>query len=87
MSHEAVSLDRLAFQATRHCLTGCAIGEILGLVIATQLGWHDAASIAPAIVLAFGFGYALTLRPLLASGMTSIGPAGSPSPPTPSRSR
>ena len=67
--HE-VSLDRLAFQATRHCLTGCAIGEILGLVIATQLGWHDVASIALAIFLAFGFGYALTLRPLLASGMS-----------------
>jgi len=58
-AHREVSLDRLAFQATRHCLTGCAIGEILGLVIATQLGWHDVASIALAIVLAFGFGYAL----------------------------
>jgi len=40
-------------------------------VIATQLGWHDVASIALAIVLAFGFGYALTLRPLLASGMSA----------------
>ena len=63
------SLDRLAFSATVHCLTGCAIGEVLGLVIATQLGWHDAAAIALAIVLAFVFGYALTLRPLLGSGM------------------
>ena len=63
------SLDRLAFSATVHCLTGCAIGEVLGLVIATQLGWHDAAAIALAIVLAFGFGYALTLRPLLGSGV------------------
>jgi len=70
MHHDAVSLNRLAFQATRHCLTGCAIGEILGLVIATQLGWHDAASIGIAVVLAFAFGYALTLRPLLASGMS-----------------
>jgi len=70
-AHREVSLDRLAFQATRHCLTGCAIGEILGLVIATQLGWHDVASIVLAIVLAFGFGYALTLRPLLASGMSA----------------
>ena len=65
----AMSLNRLAFQATRHCLTGCAIGEILGLVIATQLGWHDLPSIILAIVLAFVFGYGLTLRPLVGSGM------------------
>ena len=69
-----MSLNRLAFQATRHCLTGCAIGEILGLVIATQLGWHDVPSIALAVVLAFAFGYALTMRPLLGAGM-SIGTA------------
>ena len=69
MTHQDVSLNRLAFQATRHCLTGCAIGEVLGLVIATQLGWHDVPSIALAVVLAFAFGYALTLQPLFASGM------------------
>ena len=63
------STNRLALSATIHCLTGCAIGEVLGLVIATQLGWHDLPSIALAIVLAFVFGYALTLRPLLASGV------------------
>jgi hypothetical protein len=63
------SLNRLAAQATTHCLTGCAIGEVLGLVVATQLGWHDLPSIALAIVLAFFFGYLLTLRPLLAGGM------------------
>ena len=65
----AISTDRLALSATIHCLTGCAIGEVLGLVIATQLGWHDLPSIVLAIVLAFAFGYALTLRPLLASGV------------------
>jgi hypothetical protein len=69
MDHAMPSIDRLAFSATVHCLTGCAIGEVLGLVIATQLGWHDAAAIALAIVLAFVFGYALTLRPLLRSGV------------------
>src|SRR5262245_66044848 len=63
------SLTSLAFQATIHCLTGCAIGEVLGLVIATALGWHDLPSIVLSIVLAFVFGYALTIRPLLASGM------------------
>jgi hypothetical protein len=63
------SVDRLALSATIHCLTGCAIGEVLGLAIATQLGWDDLPSIALAVVLAFVFGYALTLRPLLASGV------------------
>jgi hypothetical protein len=60
-----LSLDRLAFAATWHCLSGCAIGETLGMVIATAFGWGNAASIAVAVVLAFLFGYALTLRPLL----------------------
>lgn len=63
------SMSRLAFRATVHCLTGCGFGEVLGLVIATALGWHDLPSIMLAVTLAFIFGYALTLRPLLASGM------------------
>ena len=63
------TLNRTAFAATWHCLTGCAIGEILGLVIATALGWGTVPSIAIAVVLAFFFGYALTLRPLVAAGM------------------
>ena len=69
MDHTTPSLDRLALSATIHCLTGCGIGEVLGLVIATQLGWHDAPAIALAIVLAYVFGYGLTLRPLLRSGV------------------
>jgi hypothetical protein len=70
------SLNRLAFSATAHCLTGCAIGEVLGLVIATALGWGNAASIAIAVVLAFIFGYSFTLVPLLGAGIvlgTAIG--------------
>ena len=63
------SLNRLAAQATTHCLIGCAIGEVLGLVVSTQLGWSNAASIAISIVLAYIFGFALTIRPLLRSGM------------------
>ena len=63
------SLSRLAFQATTHCLTGCAIGEVSGMVIATALSWGDFASIALSVILAFFFGYALTMRPLLASGL------------------
>jgi hypothetical protein len=63
------SLTRTAFAATVHCLTGCAIGEVLGLVVSTALGWHDLPSILIAIVLAFVFGYGLTMRPLIASGL------------------
>jgi hypothetical protein len=65
----AASLNRTAFAATWHCLTGCAIGEVLGLVIATALDWGNVASIAIAVVLAFFFGYSLTLRPLLRGGV------------------
>jgi hypothetical protein len=70
------SLNRMAADATTHCLTGCAIGEVLGLAIATQLGWSNEASIVIAIVLAYVFGYALTLRPLLATGMGLAAAAG-----------
>ncbi len=63
------SLSRLAFQATTHCLTGCAIGEVLGMVIATALDWGNLAAIVLSVILAFLFGYALTMRPLLASGL------------------
>jgi Domain of unknown function (DUF4396) len=64
------SLNRLALSATVHCLTGCAIGEVLGMVLATWWGWGDVASIALAVVLAFFFGYLLTSLPLLRSGMS-----------------
>lgn len=63
------SLWRSAIQATIHCLTGCAIGEVLGMVIATAFAWGNAASIGISVVLAFFFGYALTLRPLVAAGV------------------
>lgn len=69
---------KLAVQATLHCLTGCAIGEILGMVLATAFGWGGVASIAVSIVLAFFFGYGLTylrtrsVRLALASDTVSI---------------
>src|ERR687890_93227 len=63
-------LNRLAFSATVHCLTGCAIGEVLGMILATWWGWGDFASIALAVVLAFFFGYGLPSLPLLRSGMS-----------------
>jgi hypothetical protein len=68
------SLNRMAASATTHCLTGCAIGEVLGLVIASLLGWSDVAAIALAVVLAYTFGYALTIRLLLRTGV-AIGAA------------
>ncbi len=63
------SLNRTAFSATLHCLTGCSIGEVLGMVTGTVLGWGNFATIVLAIVLAFFFGYGLTMLPLLRSGM------------------
>ncbi len=65
----AHSLDRSALQATAHCLTGCAIGEVLGMVLSAALGWGSGLSIAVSVVLAFCFGYGLTLRPIVASGV------------------
>jgi hypothetical protein len=62
-------LNRLAFSATVHCLTGCAIGEVLGVVIGTALGWSNWATIALAIALAFLFGYGFTSLPLLRAGL------------------
>ena len=69
MHGTSTSLNRLAFSATAHCLTGCAIGEVLGMVVGTALGWGDFATIALAVVLAFFFGYSLTMVPLLRSGL------------------
>jgi hypothetical protein len=65
----APSLNRLAISATNHCLTGCAAGEIVGMVLATWWDWGDAASIGLAIVLAFIFAYLLTMRSLAGSGL------------------
>lgn len=68
--HEAGSLWGTAAWATLHCLTGCAIGEVLGMVIATAFGLANFPSIVLSVALAFLFGYALTLRPLIGSGLS-----------------
>ncbi|GHG17117.1 DUF4396 domain-containing protein [Streptomyces filamentosus] len=67
--HGAGASWSTAAKATLHCLTGCAIGEVLGMIIGTALGWGNGATMALAIVLAFFFGYALTLRGVLAAGL------------------
>ncbi|MFZ3594098.1 DUF4396 domain-containing protein [Streptomyces sp. BH104] len=59
----------MAAQATLHCLTGCAIGEVLGMVIGTALGWGNVPTMILAIALAFFFGYTLTLRGVLKAGV------------------
>src|SRR5215203_5783612 len=61
--------NRMAASATLHCLTGCAIGEIAGLMIGTALGLANAVTIALSVTLAVLFGYALSTLPLLKTGL------------------
>lgn len=65
----AGSLNRTAFSATAHCLTGCAIGEVLGMVLGTAFGLGSWPTVALAVTLAFLFGYSLTMLPLLRAGI------------------
>lgn len=69
-SHQNSSLNRLALMATLHCMAGCSIGEILGMIIGTTLAWSNAGTIAISIILAFISGYSLTMLPLRRSGMS-----------------
>jgi hypothetical protein len=68
-THNSASLNRTALSATLHCLTGCAIGEVLGLALATAFGWGNLASIVLAIALAFPFGYSFTIRSLVGADL------------------
>jgi hypothetical protein len=71
--HHQVTHDstwKTAISATLHCLTGCAIGEVLGMVLATWWGWSNGPSILLAIVLAFFFGYLLTFTSVRRHGLT-----------------
>ena len=67
----APPLDRLAFSATLHCLSGCAAGEVTGMAIATGLGWSNAGQIALAVGLAYLFGFGLTALPLVRAGLSA----------------
>jgi hypothetical protein len=67
----ALNLNRLAISATTHCLTGCAIGEVNGMIIATALGWSDVGQIALAVGLAYVFGFSLTALPLVRAGLAA----------------
>src|ERR687891_457654 len=70
-SGPATNLNRLAIRATNHCLTGCAIGEISGFVIATALGWSDFGQLALAVGLAYLFGFGLIALPLVKAGLAA----------------
>ena len=64
------SVNRTALSATLHCLTGCAIGEVLGMVLSTWWGWSNTGNVVLSVSLAFVFGYSLTMLPLLRAGLT-----------------
>ena len=70
-SQSQPELNGLAHAATRHCLTGCAIGEFLGMAIATAFGWGNAPQIALAVALAYFFGFLLTSLPLIRAGLAA----------------
>ena len=68
-AHVASSLNHTAFMATVHCLTGCTIGEVLGMGIGTSLGWSNWPTVQLAVALAFAVGYSMTLWPLRRAGI------------------
>src|SRR3954451_2015046 len=68
-THTGSASWAMAAQATLHCLTGCAIGEVLGMVIGTSVGLHNGATVVLSIALAFVFGYALTMRGVVRAGL------------------
>lgn len=69
MHHEKSNLNSMAASATLHCLTGCAIGEIAGLMVGTAIGLGTGATIILAVALSFVFGYMLSTLPLLKAGL------------------
>ena len=69
MPAAGAALTAVSISATLHCLTGCAIGEVAGMVIGTAVGFTDLQTILLAVALAFLFGYALTSLPLLRAGL------------------
>ena len=68
--HENMNLNKMAASATLHCLVGCSIGEVLGLIVGTALGLSNLATILLAVGLAFFFGFGLSTLPLRKAGLT-----------------
>lgn len=69
MHHHDMNINKMAASATLHCLTGCALGEVTGLIVGTALGWSTLQTIALAVVLAFVFGFTLSTLPLRKAGL------------------
>jgi hypothetical protein len=69
-AHAELDLNRAALSATTHCLIGCGAGEVVGMAIATAAGWGNLPTIFLAVFLAFVFGYALTVGPVLRAGLS-----------------
>lgn len=59
----------MAISATVHCLIGCSIGEVAGLIIGTHLGLANASTVVLSITLAFISGYILSILPIVKSGV------------------
>ena len=68
-THDTSALNAMAASATLHCLTGCAIGEVVGLIVGTALNWSNLSTTLLAITLSFVFGYTLSTLPLLKTGL------------------
>lgn len=68
--HTPANLRQVAFSATIHCLTGCAVGEVLGMVIGNYFNIHNATAVILSIALAFAFGYSFSLIPLIKHGLS-----------------
>ncbi len=63
-------INQMARSATLHCLTGCAIGEVTGLIVGTALRLSTIITIMIAVGFAFVFGFALSTLPMLKAGLT-----------------
>lgn len=66
------SLLGLTTSASLHCLTGCAIGELAGLIIGVSFGLGIWKTILLATTLGFISGYTLGLWPLVKQGNSWI---------------
>ena len=64
-------MNKLALQATLHCLLGCSVGEVAGMMLGAHYGWGTALTVVVAVALAFVSGYGLSLLPLVRSGMSA----------------
>jgi putative flippase GtrA len=63
---------RLATSATLHCLLGCGLGEVAGMIISRALGWDPVPSIILAVCMGIVGGFLLGIIPWLKHGFSMI---------------